>query len=210
VLDDAHLAASAPEIALLIDRMVALAPADLHNLIAGRQPLSLPNLSRWKAQGMVLHIDRAALAFNAAEIAALFSEGYGYELTADEADLLYEATEGWAIALQLVWQSLRSEVFVSVEEVLSNQAASLDSLFHVLATEIFEGQPADVQAFLRATSVLRAMTPEACNAVQIGGPSLSAAIVWQRRPDYIETTGNYDTNRPNPRHRQLRAGARRH
>jgi ATP/maltotriose-dependent transcriptional regulator MalT/DNA-binding SARP family transcriptional activator len=177
VLDDAHLAASAPEIALLIDRMVALAPADLHILIAGRQPLSLPSLSRWKAQGMVLHVDRTALAFNAAEIAALFSEAYGYELTADEADLLREATEGWAIALQLIWQSLRGGAFASVEEVLSNQAASLDSLFHVLATEIFEGQPADVQAFLRATSVLRAMTPEACDAVQIGGHSVSGHAV---------------------------------
>jgi len=111
------------------------------------------------------------LAFTGDEIAALFARAYGYELTADEADRLLEATEGWAIALQLVWQSLRGGAFASVEDVLSNQATTLDSLFHILATEIFAGQPADVQAFLRATSILRVITAEACDALYTAGPS---------------------------------------
>ncbi len=176
VFDDAHLVLSAAEIALLMDRMVALAPADLHILITGRQRLVLPNLPRWKAQGLVLSIDGPALAFNTPEISALFSKAYGYELTGDEAELLYRATEGWAIALQLVWQSLRSGAFASVEEALSNQTESLDTLFHMLATEIFEGQPADVQEFLRATSVLRVMTPEVCDAL-LGDDTRSALAV---------------------------------
>lgn len=176
VFDDAHLVLSAAEIALLMDRMVALAPADLHILITGRQRLVLPNLPRWKAQGLVLSIDGPALAFNTPEISALFSKAYGYELTSEEAELLYRATEGWAITLQLVWQSLRSGAFGSVEEALSNQTESLDTLFHMLATEIFEGQPPDVQEFLRATSVLRVMTPEACDAL-LGGDTQSAPAV---------------------------------
>ncbi len=182
VLDDAHLAVSATEIARLIDRLIALAPPDLHIILVGRQPVSLPNLPRWKAQGMVLHIDRAALAFSASEIAALFAETYGYPLTADEITLLYEATEGWAIALQLVWQSLRGGSYASVEELLSNQTASLDTLFHLLATEIFEDQPADVQDFLRATSVLRVITAEVCDALQIGGNS-ATMLAFLRRID---------------------------
>lgn len=182
VLDDAHLAVSAPEIAQLIDRLVALAPADLHIVLAGRHPIALPNLPRWKAHGLVLQIDRSALAFTTAEISALFDRAYGYELTSDEAELLFGVTEGWAIALQLVWQSLRGGAFASVEEVLSNQAASLDSLFHILATEIFEGQPADVQEFLRATSILRAITPEACEALHIGGDS-TPMLAYLRRID---------------------------
>ncbi len=182
VLDDAHLAVGATEIAQLVDRLVALAPPDLHVILAGRQPISLPNLPRWKAQGAVLSIDRTALAFTAAEIAALFADAYGYALTPDEAEHLYEATEGWAIALQLVWQNLRSGAFGSVEEVLSDQTTSLDTLFNLLATEIFEGQPADVQEFLRATSVLRVITPEACDALQIGGNS-AAMLAYLRRID---------------------------
>lgn len=182
VIDDAHLVISAAEIAHLIDRLVALAPPDLHIILSSRQPVSLPNLSRWKAQGMVKQVDRAALAFTAAEISALFADAYGYVLTADEAEILHEATEGWAIALQLVWQSLRGGAYASVEDVLSNQTASLDTLFHLLATEIFEGQPADVQEFLRATSVLRVITPEACNALRIGGHG-AAMLAYLRRID---------------------------
>ncbi|MBP9501436.1 MAG: hypothetical protein KBF17_04670 [Candidatus Promineofilum sp.] len=190
VLDDVHLVLPAPEIAHLIDRLVALAPADLHIILTGRQPVALPNLSRWKAQGTVMTIGRSALAFNAAEISALFSEAYGYALTADEAASLYEATEGWAIALQLIRQSLRSGRLASVEDVLSNQTASLDTLFHLLATEIFEGQPADVQEFLRVTSVLRVITPEACDALQTGGHSV-AMLAYLRRIDlFIDDLGD--------------------
>ena len=174
VLDDVHLIAPATEIVHLIDRLIGLAPADLHVLLAGRAPLTLPGLPRWTACGMVCTLDRSALAFTGDEIAALFAQAYGYELTGDEADRLLEATEGWAIALQLVWQSLRGGAFASVEDVLSNQATTLDSLFNILATEIFAGQPADVQAFLRATSVLRVITPEACDALYTSGPGGTA------------------------------------
>ena len=174
VLDDVHLIAPATEIVHLIDRLIGLAPADLHVLLAGRAPLALPGLPRWTACGMVCTLDRSALAFTGDEIAALFAQAYGYELTGDEADRLLEATEGWAIALQLVWQSLRGGAFASVEDVLSNQATTLDSLFNILATEIFAGQPADVQAFLRATSVLRVITPEACDALYTSGPGGTA------------------------------------
>ena len=186
VLDDSHVVAAAPEIVQLLDRLIGLAPDDLHVLLAGRAPLTLPGLARWTACGLVLVIDRAALAFTADEIADLFARAYGYELTGDEAERLLEATEGWAIALQLVWQSLRGGAFASVEDVLSNQAASLDSLFHLLATEIFAGQPADVQAFLRATSILRVITPEACNALHSEGLPIAdsaAMLAYLRRID---------------------------
>ena len=186
ILDDAHLAAAAPEIVQLLDRLIGLAPADLHILLAGRAPLSLPSLPRWTAHGMVLTIDRAALTFTGEEIVTLFSRAYGYELTGDETDRLLEATEGWAIALQLVWQSLRSGAFASVDDALTNQATSLDSLFHLLATETFAGQPADVQAFLQATSILRVITPEACDALFSGSLPVGASaamLAYLRRID---------------------------
>ena len=41
VLDDVHLAIDAPGIAHLIDRLVALAPPDLHIILTGRQPCLL-------------------------------------------------------------------------------------------------------------------------------------------------------------------------
>src|SRR5690606_1114813 len=53
---------------------------------------------------------------------------------------------------------------------------------HLLATDIFEGQPADVQEFLRATSVLRVITPEACDVLRISGNS-AAMLAYLRRID---------------------------
>jgi LuxR family maltose regulon positive regulatory protein len=177
VLDDAPLVAEGPEIAHILDRLIGLAPANLHILLAGRPSLGLPNLSRWRSQGEVLTIDQAVLAFNAEEIASLFTQHYAYELTTDEITSLLDYTEGWAIALQLIWHNLRSESSPSLLETLAWQEksrtdvsanstiASPDDLFEVLAYEVFENQSDDVREFLLVSATLREMTPEACDAV---------------------------------------------
>ncbi|MEJ2300292.1 MAG: BTAD domain-containing putative transcriptional regulator [Anaerolineales bacterium] len=177
VLDDAPLVAEASEIAHILDRLVGLAPANLHILLAGRPSLVLPNLSRWRSQGEVLTIDQSVLAFNAEEIATLFTQQYGYELTRDEVSSLLEYTEGWAIALQLIWHNLRSDSSPSLLEALAQQeslpvgaprdtaVASPNDLFEVLAYEVFENQTDDVREFLLVSATLREMTPEACDAV---------------------------------------------
>jgi len=177
VLDDVTLVTEAPEIAHILDRLIGLAPTNLHILIAGRPPITLPNLSRWRLRGEVLTIDQAALAFNAEEINLLFGGHYGYELTPEEVKALLDYTEGWAIALQLIWQNLRSESSTSLNEALygrragSNHAihgitsTSPDNLFQILAYEVFERQPKDIQDFLLVSSTLREMTPDACDAV---------------------------------------------
>jgi ATP/maltotriose-dependent transcriptional regulator MalT len=165
VLDDAHLVAGVNEIALILDRLISLAPQRLHILLASRAPIRLPNLTRWRAQGEVLFIDQSLLAFTAGEIGELFSHYYGYDLTPDEVNSLHEITEGWAIALQLIWQNLRRGMSTSIEASLGKPVNSLESLFEILAKEVFESQPADVQEFLLVSATLREMTPEACDAL---------------------------------------------
>lgn len=182
VLDDAHHGAASTEVAHLLDRMIGLAPAELHILLAARPPLSLPNLPRWRSQGKVLNIDHSLLSFSAAEISDLFSQQYQYELTSEEVDLLYQITEGWAIALQLIWQNLRSGGLVSVSGALANQNTSLESLFNVLAREVFEVQPADVQEFLRVSATLREMTVEVCNVLR-GANDSAAMLPYLRRQE---------------------------
>jgi LuxR family transcriptional regulator, maltose regulon positive regulatory protein len=194
VLDDLNLADSsilAPEIALLVDRLVGLAPENLHLLLSSRTPIKLPNLSRWKAQGEVLFIDQTTLAFTPTEITELYSTRYQYELTQEEADILWSATEGWAIALQLIWQSLRSRTSVSVEDALARQAHSLDSLFDVLAREVFGGQPGDVQEFMLVSAVLREMSSQSCDALR-GANDSRAMLAYLRRQEFfvVETGGS--------------------
>ncbi len=172
VLDDAHQVIASGEIPHLLDRLVALAPAQLHILLAGRPTLSLPGLARWRARGEVLQLDQSALTFNLAEIMLLFTAHYNVTLTPLEADSLLAYTEGWAIALQLVWQNLRGQARPALAIPQRGQAASLEALFDLLAQEVFAGQSAAVQQFLLVTSTLRDLAPAACDALR---PAADAA-----------------------------------
>lgn len=165
VLDDLHLASN-PEIELLIDRLVGMAPGTVHFILASKPPLSLPNLYRWRARGEVLQLDQSVLAFTPQEINQLFTQVYGYQLADDEAATLHTTTEGWAIALQLIWQALRRGAASSVADALDRQATSLEGLFEVLAKDVFGVQPQDVQEFLLISATLREMTPGVCDALR--------------------------------------------
>jgi two-component SAPR family response regulator/Tfp pilus assembly protein PilF len=188
VLDDIHLAAS-PEIELLLDRLISLAPGDFHTILASRRPLSLPNMYRWQAQGDVLTIDQSTLAFTPPLIDQLYTDIYSYELTTDEVDALSSTTEGWAIALLLIWQGLRSGASISVQDALERQATSLESLFDSLAKEVFEVQPGDVQDFLLFSSTLREMTPAACDVIRRANDSASMLDYLKHRDLFVVDQG---------------------
>jgi ATP/maltotriose-dependent transcriptional regulator MalT/DNA-binding SARP family transcriptional activator len=194
VLDDAHIVTEAGEVAHIIDRLIRLAPPQLHVLLSGRPIITLPTLSRWRSQGDVLLVDQTALTFTASEIATLFATHYGLELSSDEVDALVTYTEGWAIALQLIWQSIRSQA--TIQFPLHWQTDSLEALFDMLAREVFERQPADVRDFLLITSTLRELRPEACDSLRrAAGTAIgdsTSLLAYLRRQDLfvVETSGD--------------------
>lgn len=165
VLDDYHFAAGSPEIVALVDRLIDYLPPDLHVILSTRHPVGSPAVARWRSRGEVLEIDSAALAFRPAEIEELFRQIYGIQLAPREVASLAEKTEGWPIALQLVWQGLRDGPSRSAADLLADGPASLAALFDYLARDVYERQPPDIAAFLRETAVLRELTPAACDAV---------------------------------------------
>ncbi|HUE99005.1 MAG TPA: BTAD domain-containing putative transcriptional regulator [Anaerolineales bacterium] len=187
ILDDAHHVTDAGEVPHLLDRLIGLAPANFHVLLSGRPTITLPNLSRWRAKGEVLSLDQFALTFTAEEITALFATQYNVELTTEEANSLLTYTEGWAIALQLIWQNLRTQSVQSLDFPSHWQAASMDLLFDLLAREVFAGQSSDVREFLLITSTLRDLTPEVCDALRraAGNPVGDSAsmLAYLRRQD---------------------------
>ncbi len=179
VLDDIHLVANVPEIAHALDRLIGLAPSELKVLLSSRFPIKLPNLTRWQSRGEILSIDHNTLKFTRDEISLLFKKQYDHELAIEEIDSLTQLTEGWAIALQLAWQSLRSGAIASIEDVISKGAKSQSHLFEVLTYEVMQQQPEDIQVFLRISATLRIMTPEACDAIR--GSSDSETILEHLR-----------------------------
>ena len=187
VLDDAHLLTEGGEIPLLLDRLIGLAPASFHVLLSGRPTISLPTLTRWRAQGEALILDQSLLTFTKNETASLFGLHYGLELTSEELDSLLEYTEGWAIGLQLIWQSIRTQSPLTLEFPVRWQSNSLETLFQLLANEVFERQPADVREFLLVTATLRDLHPEVCDmlleSAGIAPADSSSMLAYLRRQE---------------------------
>ena len=172
VIDDYHLAAS-DDVNALMDHFLAFLPAELRVIVATRhaERLTWDHLVTWRARGETLEIKRDALAFTRAEIAALFHDTYALELDAREIERLAEKTEGWPIALQLVWQELRAQPGARIADIFGGERAagepspSRDTLFAYLARDVLAQQSAATQTFLLETAVLRELDAAACGAV---------------------------------------------
>lgn len=197
ILDDAHFLTEGGEVPFILDRLIGLAPTHFHVLLSGRPNITLPTLTRWRAQGEALILDQSVVTFTRAEINSLFGNLYGLELTGEEVDSLLEYTEGWAIGLQLIWQSIRTQSPLTLEFPLQWQADSLEALFELLANEVFERQPSDVREFLLITSILRDLHPETCDALRRASGSTAndstSMLAYLRRQDLfiVETSEGF-------------------
>ncbi len=164
IVDDYHCVAASPKVNALIERFITLLPPNLHVILASCQPSDFPSLDSWRAKGQVMEIGQPELAFQPAEIDALFRNAYGMPLAPGQVAALADKTGGWPIALQLVWQGLRDDKGNSAA-LLAPDPATSGALFEHLAREVLDRQPPDVAEFLRDTAVLRELTPEAADAV---------------------------------------------
>lgn len=162
IIDDYHLAAS-DEVDALLDHFLAFLPSHLHAIVSTRYAPRWEHLVTWRARGEILDIKRDALAFTRDEIVALFAETYKCPLTPRDVDLVYERTEGWPIALQLVWQELRAKPKAKIADLLASESA--ETLLAYLARDVLAQQPREVQNFLLSTAVLRELETNACQAV---------------------------------------------
>ena len=177
-LDDAHVLNGHAQTLDILDRFIDRAPDSVHFLLATRYPLEIPGLARWQARGEVLTLDQRHLAFQPDEIATLFAQNYDLQLSRAEVQQIATETEGWAIAVQLVWQGLRARQATARAGTPSNADRTLltpDSLFGFLAQEVVNQQPQPARAFLRDTAVLRELSPEVCDCLR--GSDDSAALL---------------------------------
>ncbi len=166
VIDDAHKLSRAPDLPHILDRLIRHAPANLHTILSTRYPINLESLINLRVRGEVLEIGEEDLAFTPDEIRTLFREQYHLALSDEEVDLLARETEGWAIALQLVWQGLPQGQPSHLPAALKRLAQMKGDLFTYLAQEVLAQQPPHIQDFLMKTSVLRRMTAELCDCLR--------------------------------------------
>lgn len=177
VLDDFDFVANSPTIQAFTERLIQYCPPHLHLIITSHRRLASPAIDNWRVRGDVLEITSAQLAFETGEIEALFRDIYQHTLNAGQVVTLLHKTEGWPIALQLIWQGQRDGSVKDTASLLEAVPASLTALFDYLARNVLEQQSPGVRNFLLDTAVLQELTPESCEAVT--GDPHSAELLEQ-------------------------------
>ena len=158
VIDDYHAASRNPEIHDIVEFLVDTMPPQMHLVLCTRKRPALSAIPRWRVKGDVLEITERDLAFTGDEIRDLFATAYQLELTQAQVRLMAERTEGWIIAVEMIWHALREGL--SLDELLSRSPATLDSVFDYLVQEVLLKQKESVGAFLIDVSVLDELTPQ--------------------------------------------------
>ena len=162
VLDDYHHVIGVPEIDALIERLIEYAPPNLHIVLSTRRKPKLEAITHREVKGDTLLLTREDLAFTCPEVDELFQDRYRFPLSETQCIELMTLTEGWAIALQLIWQTLQRSRTKDLDEVLEHLPSTLEALFEYLAQEILAKQADDVQTFLLQSSILHDLNPESC------------------------------------------------
>ncbi len=192
VLDDYHKVGEHPDIRALIERLIETLPPLLHIVLSTRRRPQLDCLPTLRIRGELLEIGEEQLAFTVDETSRLFTSVYGQGLAEEEAPQVSEQTGGWAIALQLVWQSKQASVDTqqadSEGSVLG--ARSRDALFAYLAREVLARQPAKIRTFLLRSSVLSELEPAACDRVLGTNDSASQLEALYRQGLFLTASGS--------------------
>lgn len=164
VLDDAHeLGADGPAVAL-VEALVRAAPLRLRLVLASRLPPPFP-VERLRAQGRLLEVEGAELAFSLDEVEALLAEVLG-----DPGSLapgLHAATGGWPAAVRLAAEHLRSVPADQRGAALDRLLATKGPLLEHLGAQVLEGQPDGVRSLLRRVAPLRSFSAALCTALAV-------------------------------------------
>ncbi|MFN7252441.1 MAG: BTAD domain-containing putative transcriptional regulator [Anaerobacillus sp.] len=163
VLDDIHyLEASSTSIKWL-SIVIQYLPKSVHLVLCGRIRPTWDVLTRLLVHGELLEITENDLAFTKEEIEVLFADFYNLELIESQVNYVYELTEGWIIAIQMIWQQFKITGDLEVKEHLNIR--SLEELFRYLAMEVFSKQPDKMRQFLLSTCIFGEFNIPFCNAI---------------------------------------------
>ena len=164
VMDDFQSLNGSDEILNMMNWFVEHMPSNLHLVILSRTQPEFPSLNKWRIKGKLLEVDKDSLSFSPDETDQLYRSTYQLNLPKDDLARLHQRTEGWAIGLQVVWQSIKALPNMPLESLLEEESgSSLGNLFEYLADEVLDTQSAEQQDFLIRTSVLHFLDSDTCD-----------------------------------------------
>ena len=160
VVDDFHYAA--PAVSGSMTDLVERWPADAAQLVLASRIDPALRLHRLRMAGELCELRDRDLHFTLGE-SRDFLANFGVEITADDAALLHQRSEGWAAALQMAALSLRGVT----DPVQAGRALEVRTheIAEYFTSEVLDQQPPEVARFMLDTSILGELTPDACAAV---------------------------------------------
>lgn len=150
VLDDYHCI-KATEIHEAVQYLVEHLPPACHLILITRSDPPLP-LARWRSRGQVLELRTDQLRFTSAETAEYLNCAVRLGLSDEQLQLLDGRTEGWIAGLQMAAVSLAGSK--DPKGFVRAFGGSHRHVLDYLVEEVLSQQPAQVQEFLLATSLV--------------------------------------------------------
>ena len=166
VLDDYHLIThQAVHDALMY--LLEHSPDHLHILLTSREKPPLP-LARLRVHGRVAEMPLTDLKFGPEEIHAYFRQLWHIDLSREDAERLHQRTEGWIASLHLFALALSQQPDLHQKQMFFEQFNHPERLiYQLMAEEVLERQPDELQRFLLETAVLTELSPRLCRAVTL-------------------------------------------
>jgi LuxR family maltose regulon positive regulatory protein len=159
VLDDYHLITDAA-VHESLGEFLRQAPPQLHLAITSRSLCRELPLARLRAGHQLLEISGEALRFSHSEVEQLLHQ-HGIQLPDADIVQIYTASEGWALALQMMLVCLHNQPTAWVRALKQSRQHLQDYLLD----EVFNHLPPDLQTFLLTTAGLDTLEVALCNYV---------------------------------------------
>lgn len=156
VLDDFHLLREA-KIHQFFDEWLRFPPPNVHLSIITRRDIPL-DLSSLRNSGQMIEIRMKDLSFSNEEIAELFNNLLGIELSYQTIEKLQEQTDGWIIGLKLTSMAIEEEE--DIDKIIQTLDLGMNSVTDYLMSEVMSKQPESMIQRLIESSVLNRFCSE--------------------------------------------------
>lgn len=154
VLDDYHHVCDSEEIQNCMEFLIKYLPVNIFIVISSRNRVSIPIISRRRAQNEILELTEEDLKFTRLEIKSLISNNLSLAINYEQLNSLDKLTEGWIIGIQLAMNSISKKGELRFGHLISELLGKQQALFQYLASESFSSLNEEVKNFLHRTSVI--------------------------------------------------------
>lgn len=190
ILDDFHyLDDSPPEMQQILDGFLYRLPENCHAIVSSRTWPELGVVPLMSARQEVATVKAPDFAFTCEEVAQLFRDVLGKEISLDDAQHLADVSEGWAAALVLMADKVQAaRTVISLEQLKGS-----DTLFQYIEREQFAPLPEDVQAFLLGSAVPEAIEPAFIDELLESNDAEEMLNLLDRRNLFVARAGSEPT-----------------